>query len=345
MLVNAYATVVQRLDPPMPFTARGLVGQDGERDLEMAQHLDGFSGWIWHACGEQMTAHVWSLLQHLDGVHWHHTFTAADSDRAAVGDWARRVNAILVIAPDDASISGPITPRIADPDFRPLLPGADGTEPTGRAPVLPESVDRARRVRAELAARGIPVAETLPPVRSAAELLAQRPADVARRIVALGLTVWRAHQVAQGEPPAPLDPIDVLGGRWLSAAERELFEGAGPEVAGPLTWRAEAQRTLLWAAGLEQLPWPDEPQPTSEVLDTALADGADGFVESLRLRPVEQLVDEQERTRALLWSIRQQRIEGRPGSGVSGDVVEERMHALNWLLDRFADWDEVDTAT
>ena len=47
------------------------------------------------------------------------------------------------------------------------------------------------------------------------------------------------------------------------------------------------------------------------------------------------------------WAIRQAKLDGAPEpAGLSGSVVSERHHALNWLTYYFdADWDDVSTDT
>jgi hypothetical protein len=65
------------------------------------------------------------------------------------------------------------------------------------------------------------------------------------------------------------------------------------------------------------------------------------------LRPTAAVLDALDLHLRLHWAARQARLDGNGGmKGLDPGVVQERHHALNWLV-RFeeADWDDVDTPT
>ena len=136
-----------------------------------------------------------------------------------------------------------------------------------------------------------------------------------------------------------------------------------PDLARKLLWRLEGLWVLVWALGEVQLNWPtgmcDVPR-----LNNILAgfEARDDFIHSASLRAKTEILDALQVTMLLHWAIRDAWIHKRPvpadldwsgsanmlatTSSAAVGVVEERHHALNWLirLDD-ADWDDEDTPT
>lgn len=342
MLVNAYSTLA---DPPAPtFGAtvhahrRALVGD--EWDPELAEHLLGFRGYVWHLAGERMTAQVYAVLEHLHHVRTHVSMEVPEQHLDALAEWGWGANVLVVL--EDGSV--------LDPSGRAVLPEPGSDQPApGEVPVTEEARERAARVRADLAARGIQVASSLPPVRSSGEVVTQRPVDVALRAVALAMTAEVAAGVALGEPAdsAPMVQAFPRADAARTPEERAFVDERDAGQAVQLSWRWEAAAALLWALGRWGADWPDEPVDTGRLAQALFGVAEAQALGAAHLLPTPVLLEEQERMHGLLWAVRQaEQVDGEPVPGVDAGVVVERLTALNWLLDRHVEtWDETDTPT
>ena len=188
--------------------------------------------------------------------------------------------------------------------------------------------------------------------------------EVARRMLALWVVVLRAEGMPRQEA---WDLIDRLGLREALSPEEEGFLADAepdPDTSRAYVWRLEAIWVLLWALGrVEELGWPvgmcDVPRIVGLVKPF---EGSSELVTGGTLRPASEILDEQDLIMRVHWAIRDAWLKGRRvpehldwsdegepldvSECASVGVVEQRHHALNWLV-RFldADWDEVDTPT
>ena len=98
---------------------------------------------------------------------------------------------------------------------------------------------------------------------------------------------------------------------------------------------------LEWALGLmKELPYPDV------ACDPAATAAALIGMRGPQLRPVSEILDALDMTYRLHWHVRQARIKHSDLGGLDADVILERHHTLNWLVQfQHAAWDEVDTPT
>lgn len=350
MLVNAYSTLAKEQPDPgcaaSTVQRRGLLvappdpGLRPGVDPEMADHLDGLADYAFHASGATMTAASYALAQHVRHVKWQYAFEWDQARPPELSEWARSVNAVVYLPGGN----------LVDPDGRSLLAvGADGMPP-GRVPLRPDAVARATAVRDGLRQdHGIVVAEALPPCRGVGEVLAQPPAEVGLRILALALVADFAQSVLAGAPTDPEQMWQVYPAamRSFTPQEDRLLRTGDRDAAYQLSWRSEAADILLWATSRASLDFPRAQRDPRETFAAAFAGTEQEFVAATALRPVHELLAEQERTRALAWALRQHEHFGGPAvSGVDRGVVSERLTALNWLLDWRNDaWDDTDTAT
>jgi len=227
----------------------------------------------------------------------------------------------------------------------------------------PAQAARYERVRAELERRKVPTLSYALHLDDAAVKL-REPAEVARRVLVLSAVTL----LADGSPRAQALELIESRGLWdaVSPVERAFLEGDAddPDAARKLLWRLEDLWVLLWALGdYEELGWPggmcDVPR-LSERLHEHEADP--DFVAKAALRPREEILDVAQLTMLIHWAVRDAWIHKRQvpedldwagGANMvpvthcpAVGVVEERHHALNWLI-RFedADWDDVQTPT
>jgi len=226
---------------------------------------------------------------------------------------------------------------------------------------------RAARSRAILKERQVPMwgDETRSlVVEDDEEIRPQLPAEVAKRILVLWAVVLRAEGVDRVVCSAVLDTHEI----WESATASELeflrAENVDAEKAPQFVWRLEALWILLWALGfLKEVPWPSGMCDVPKIADIVNSREMDRtFVSNAQLIPLASIVNQQDLSMKIHWAIRDAFInqEGIPEDldwrgqertpveqcPVVG-VVEQRHHALNWILNFMnpTDWDAVDTPT
>lgn len=347
MWINAYST--RRTSIATPFvdgevTQRQMWADDAATtrpDEEFRQHLNEFGAWVWQSAGEQMTPELYLLLQHISNAQIQYAFAVDDSSPEFMdefSDWAVESNSILYTE----------YAEVLDPHGLSLIP-VDGKAAPGSTPIITEAAERATKWRRFLSTeQQIAVPDSLPPVRSTDELVPQTNRDIALRIICLALISDFATATLNGRQINPADMQQVYPQAFtaLSPTEIRLMQTRDPQLAAQLAWRAESLKELLWATGRTTLDWPEQLCDATRIRGLVYEHREDVFIEATRLRNLAELADEQERTRDIMWALREhQHFGGRPVPGTNHDIVMERLTAVNWLLARGANWDEVDTPT
>jgi hypothetical protein len=175
--------------------------------------------------------------------------------------------------------------------------------------------------------------------------------DVARRALALFSVVGLALGAERSV---------VLA--WLS--ENDLWEELAPSEAGFIDtpapsrkqvtnagWLAERLIMLLWALGaVEHLPEANVECDTAvfqKLLPPFVPISVTDFVAAARLRPDVELTAMADATLKLHWEVRDARRRGgTPRIPVDMEVIQERHHAINWVIGYDGlPWDEVTTDT
>ena len=117
------------------------------------------------------------------------------------------------------------------------------------------------------------------------------------------------------------------------------------------SWMSEALIVLLWALRkVEKLPAPNEQCDTSifqELLPPFAEMSAAQFITSAERRSETALQDMAEELMHLHWQARDAQIHSKPiPSHVNIEIVQERHHAINWVIGYDGlPWDEVTTDT
>lgn len=333
-LYNIYCT---RHTIGQPAFAHALQGRRDLSDSELLVHLHGFCGYVFSRGTEAMTRDKYHVILHMQRVQHHLSMEVADDALPALHAWAREANALL-FTPDG---------HVRDPDGHVLISVADGQAAPGAAvPYPPQAWTRKSATEALLAARGIAVPDSLPPLVCEEEVILRERDEVIGRARALLLVALRAESVAAGEPMPVATLLDrmPLAEESLSPAERAFLalEAPSEHECAQFLWRYESLYVLQWALGMvDELPYPDAP------CDTAAAVARQIEMRGPQLRDAAQIIDALDQTYRLHWNIRQIRLKKTGADfGADADVVMERHHALNWLI-RFqhADWDFVDCPT
>lgn len=334
ILFNAYCT---RLSIAQPAFAHTLHARRDLSDPELLEHLNGFCGYVLGRGDGAMSRDKYHVILHLQRVQQHLSISVGESDIGALHAWAAQANAIL-FTPDG---------HVTDPQGRVLVSAADGKADADACVPYPEkALARKALTEARLAARGIEVPGTLPPLVCEDELALRTRDEAVERARALLLVVLRAESVASGEPM----PVEILlskmplGDDALSPSEQAFLAQENPSLqdCAQYIWRYESLYLLEWALGLvDELPYPGAPVDAASTVATLIE------MRGPRLRTSAEILDALDLHYRLHWHIRQSRLKKLgEAAGVDADVVMERHHTLNWLV-RFqhAGWDEVDTPT
>jgi hypothetical protein len=340
MLINAYCT---HRDPPAPAFPHVLRARRDRTDPDLGDHLRGFMGFVMDRGNRPMNQTRYAVLRHVERVRHHLAFEIDERFTRELAAWARDANAILFFT--DATVRTPDGEVLVDPKTGEAAPGAHPPYPA-------DAEARKRSSEAVLAALGVQVPPSLPPVVSEVEVELRDPFEVAARATALFACALRGESLASGNP---LDPRDILARlpralEAMSPKEDAFFAAEVPsqqEIVDQ-TWRYEALAVLVWSLGvLDDLPVPVEICNVSALAKTMLALDQTRFATGASLRPTAAILGALDLHFRMHWATTDARIaDERPPAGLEAGVVQERHYALNWLT-RFeeADWDDVDTPT
>jgi hypothetical protein len=334
ILFNAYCT---RVTIAQPAFAHTLHERFDLSHPELLADLNDFCGYVLSRGDGQMSRDKYHVILHLQRVQHHLSISVGVSDIGAFHAWAAEANALL-IGPDGS---------VTDPQGRVLVGVNDGkADPQAQVPYPALALARKAATTALLAARGIEVPESLPPLICEDELTLRSRDEVVERARALLLVALRAESVASGEamPVETLLSKMPLADDALSPLEQAFLQQEAPskEDCAQFIWRYESLFLLEWALGLvDTLPFADAPVESAYAVATLIE------MRGPQLVAASTILDALDLHYRLHWHIRQSRLkQGVEASGVDADVVMERHRTLNWLV-RFqhAGWDEVDTPT
>ncbi len=225
---------------------------------------------------------------------------------------------------------------------------------------------RAERSFAVLRERRVPAYSGPLFVEDDDEVQVQHAAEVAKR----ALILWAVSIRAEGTPREEAIALIKDAGAWdsVSPEEKEFLETdtPDPQVAQGFVWRLESLWVMLWALGhVNELAWPDDMCNVPRLVEVMRVEESNAdFIREAKLRDVSELLDAQDLAMRIHWAIRDASLAepARVPNDLdwSGDaewveipmcagvgVVEERHHALNWLVNflKPKNWDEVDTPT
>lgn len=194
-----------------------------------------------------------------------------------------------------------------------------------------------------------------------------RGADaVARRCIVLHGVLAAGHDVPRDQIVAWLRHE----GLWDVVSPHEsaflLSDSPTHQQRVNATWRAEALFPLLWSLGLiPELPSPQQlcDVPFIQRILPPLFGPVAQFISSARLRRDSEIHAAKEEIYQIHWRIRDARLRGQPSppgklsrmphedcdppvESYDAGVVQERHHALNWLIGYCGqDWDDITTDT
>jgi hypothetical protein len=340
VLINAYCT--QRDVPKLNF-AHQLCGRRDRSDPELADHLNGFLGYVLKQGGGEMTRTLYYVMRHIQRVRQHLSLEVEEDALGAFEAWSLAANAICFLP--DGTIRDPQGRRLVDPE-------TGEPDPEAQVPFPEDARKRCERQTQWLRSNKVHIPDTLPPVIGDGEVVFRPAAEVAQRMLALFLVAVRAESLATEDeiPVAELRSKSPFGFAALSPAERQFLNARLPtqQEIVDFAWRYEALFVLEWALGLvKALPFPSKICDVPLVARLAMESNATEYIQSAALRPAAQILDVLDVHFRVHWAVTEARLNNVPAPAkLDGGVVMERHHALNWLI-QFEDkeWDDVDTPT
>jgi hypothetical protein len=336
MLINAYCTC--RKPGSLDFSHK-LNSRRDRSDAELADHLNGFIGFILDRGNRKMTQSLYHVMRHIERVQHHLSLEVEDDDLDAFAQWAWNANAILFL--EDGSVRDPSGEVLVNPEN-----GESDEE--AQIPYPDDAHERKARNDTQLAKLAVKVPPSLPPVIGEGEVELRPAHEVGMRATCLFIVAVRAEALATN---AELSVADLQKSfpaalEWLTSKELEFLKNSEPEQQDVINfaWQYECLAVLEWALGLCELPLPtqicDVPQTAKLVRNT-------NFAKISKLRPTAEILDALDLHYRLHWAVRQAGLDEQdPPASLDPGVVQERHRTLNWLV-RFedADWDDVDAPT
>jgi hypothetical protein len=178
----------------------------------------------------------------------------------------------------------------------------------------------------------------------------RQPDEVARRALALFSIVG----LALGAERQPVLHWLAKNELWNALTPSEIgFIDASPPSRKQIinaSWWSERLVVLLWALGqIEEIPEANQQCDTAEfqaVLPPFAELTVPAFIGRSKLRSDAELIGMADNLLDLHWQARDAKLNGRASPTVDIEIVQERHHAINWVVGYdSAPWDEVTTDT
>ncbi|GHD12878.1 DUF4272 domain-containing protein [Tianweitania populi] len=221
--------------------------------------------------------------------------------------------------------------------------------PTQAQPQTPDDPDlRKLRSMTQLEAEAVPTIAHLPAIESETESTRRSDREVVERTIALAIVAVKGETGDAGLANSLVRQFNAEA--FFTPKERAFMAESDPEQQDRVnfTWRYEGVNVLLWALGIfDELPRPEAICDVPRIAATLRDFGTDGLKKRARLRPQREILDAADLIYRYDWAVVNARIKGEPTpSDLDGSVVQERHHALNWLIG-YQDqaWDDVSTDT
>ncbi len=207
----------------------------------------------------------------------------------------------------------------------------------------------------KLQSQSVPYIDWLPYIEAADEIEPRSAEQIAKRAIACLLVIQAAcdlnHDQFDDETQAFIIELIQKFDVWSELTPKELAiihrEGTTQDVIN-MIWKYEAYWTLLWALGVvEELNYPANIADCDFAIQAVSScDSFDAFIAQVKLRDIEELLDEADLIYRYDWACVDARLKHQQApAGLNASVVLERHGALNWLIQRDGDWDHPDVNT
>ncbi len=210
-----------------------------------------------------------------------------------------------------------------------------------------EALERKARSEVLLSREGLPINPYLPAIEAEPDRF-RSASEVAYRTLALLVAALKGEGLEQPIVDRLVQHYDLAS--CFTFKETAFVKSAEPSQSEctQFSWRYEAAWVLLWTLSyIEELERPskicDVPKAVRIMKERSTAQ----FIAEAKLRPFAQVLDQADLIYRYHWAVVDARIKNKPSpAGLEPGVVQERHHALNWLLGYMhQDWDEVSTDT
>ncbi len=207
----------------------------------------------------------------------------------------------------------------------------------------------------KLQAQAIPYIDWLPHIESSEEAVVRSAESIAKRAIACLLVIQVAcdlehDQFDQETEDFILDLLDKFEvAAELTVKEKNILNrSAAPQDIVNMIWKYEAYWVLLWALGIvEELKYPDEIADCDFAIQAVSGcQSLQAFMQQVKLRSIEEILDEADLIYRYDWACVDARLKQQNAPAhLNASVVLERHGALNWLIQKDADWDNPDVST
>lgn len=209
-----------------------------------------------------------------------------------------------------------------------------------------------------LKANRVPYMEGLPAIQDADEVEGRSGEEIAKRAIACLIAIQVVCNISEKRNVEEsrkffellLDKYNVK--EELTNSEKKVIYG-NPEEQEiiSMAWKYEAYWTLIWALGIvDKLEYP------SQICDCNFAihsvanyESFDDFMKNIKLRSVDEILDEADLIYRYNWACVNARINGENAPAcLDSGVVFERHWGLNWLIGKGTyndNWDRISTDT
>lgn len=216
-------------------------------------------------------------------------------------------------------------------------------------PASPEALERRDRSNNFLAQKGVPTLNSLPAIEDLQTAKIRNPREVAERLI--GCTIAAVAGETGDRKLVDRIIVDFSAGQLLTPREKEFISGQldNQQQRVQFSWQYERAWVLLWALGyVERLEYPTGICDVPFLAGFLRGKSVDQLVAGAKPRTPAELLDAADLIYRLHWAVVDERVNRntKVPPEIEKGVVQERHHALNWLIGYLnEDWDEVTTDT
>ena len=214
--------------------------------------------------------------------------------------------------------------------------------------VSSEALQRRSRSEAVLKSEGVPINWYLPVIEDEKEARRRSKEEIARRSLCLLVIAAKGEGVEQPILERLASEYGLAG--QFTPKERAFFADRTPSQHDKVQfgWRYEAAWILLWALGyVESLSKPTAICDVPRADRTMRERTAKSFIADSKLRNIGEILDQADLIYRYHWATVDAGLNEKPApAALNPDVVQERHHALNWLIGYMGqEWDDISTDT
>jgi hypothetical protein len=211
-----------------------------------------------------------------------------------------------------------------------------------------EALDRRARSLEILTRESVPYMAQLPVIETSEEAKLRTKDEICYRALSLLTVALKGEGLEQSivERIVREHGLDS----YLTAKESAFIANPSPSDRDriPFSWRYECAWVLLWA-----LNYVEELERPSQICDVVRSVGfmkdrtTSEFLAGSKERSIAEILDQADLIYRYHWAVVSARLKGEPPpQGLIAGVVQERHHALNWLIGYMDQvWDDVTTDT